>query len=463
MDASQLANTMLAMSLGQSNQKDPFDVLKLILLMWATSYIRTVLDYLIQWVDYKLTQVLRYFKHPGAEKRYDSIIQSSSSNMVMREYSSHLYLPDGLLLYIYKQQYNTQKVLYSKMIRTEENYIVCVKIPFDQELVLKDDLYFKIEVQITPCNKIKDNMMVQEYTHFISARVYTKHHYFDYIDSFITEWTTIYDDILTKNRIRNIEKLIVPKKEGSQERDTEIYHFISSKTFDNLFFEEKETIMSRLDLFSKKEAEYKRLGLPYNLGFLFHGAAGTGKTSCIKAMANYLGRDIFLINLALVKTNKKLLDILQTSTQRRLFVFEEVDCCGDLLLDRSNLSNLWNDSKEKTSLQTTNLENDCLTLGSILEILDGLVEQPGRICIFTTNYPDRLDKALLRPGRIDMVVEFKKMRKLDVKNMYHLWFGNEISPKVYDKMKDYMFSQAELGKLFQEYQEKPKQLLSLLK
>ena len=48
-----------------------------------------------------------------------------------------------------------------------------------------------------------------------------------------------------------------------------------------------------------------------------------------------------------------------------------------------------------------------LTLGNILEVLDGILENSGRILIITTNNIDKLDRALMRPGRIDKIIEFK--------------------------------------------------------
>ena len=43
-----------------------------------------------------------------------------------------------------------------------------------------------------------------------------------------------------------------------------------------------------------------------------------------------------------------------------------------------------------------------LTLSFLLNLFDGVLETPGRILIITSNYPERIDKALIRPGRIDI-------------------------------------------------------------
>ena len=44
---------------------------------------------------------------------------------------------------------------------------------------------------------------------------------------------------------------------------------------------------------------------------------------------------------------------------------------------------------------------DRLTLAGVLNALDGIVDAPGRVIIMTTNHPEKLDPALIRPGRVD--------------------------------------------------------------
>jgi ATP-dependent 26S proteasome regulatory subunit len=62
-------------------------------------------------------------------------------------------------------------------------------------------------------------------------------------------------------------------------------------------------------------------------------------------------------------------------------------------------------------------DNEKLTLSTVLNILDGVLEQPGRIIIMTSNHPEKLDSALLRPGRIDVIVHFDFCKTHEVKEI----------------------------------------------
>lgn len=68
--------------------------------------------------------------------------------------------------------------------------------------------------------------------------------------------------------------------------------------------------------------------------------------------------------------------------------------------------------------------------------------------VMSSNHPEKLDKALVRPGRIDMTLEFKKLTRENVNNLYKLWFGRSIPDSVYARMKDRALTQADIGLLF---------------
>jgi hypothetical protein len=300
--------------------------------------------------------------------------------------------------------------------------------------------------------------------------------------------TKVTDEYNLHVQSKNTNKLFIIKpsfnpKESSM-TNTELEYpstipFKSKKTFDNLFFEGKELLINRLNTFKNRD-KYSSLGLPETLGLLFYGEPGTGKTSAIKAVANYLQMHLIIVPMTHIKTKKRLEDLFfnrkleDYPQEKRIYVFEEIDCNGweDIVRDRrfitdtNNSSNNINDTVSSAvnaitdsfinsvagsiDIKNKNKKNNCddkLTLGAILEVIDGLVETPGRVIIFTTNHKEHLDPALLRPGRIDMQIEFKKLRRNHISEIYKKWYGHPINLKLLNNIPDYKFSQAEVSQL----------------
>ena len=86
-----------------------------------------------------------------------------------------------------------------------------------------------------------------------------------------------------------------------------------------------------------------------------------------------------------------------------------------------------------------------ITLSFILNILDGILETPGRILIMTSNYPEKLDKALLRPGRIDINLEVGYCDKPMIKEMFKFFYKKEIDIDDIETIQD--ISPAQLNKI----------------
>ena len=268
----------------------------------------------------------------------------------------------------------------------------------------------------------------------------------------------------------NIDKnlYIYTSFDEKQKLDFNRFIFSSTKTFDNLFFEGKELIIERLEKY-KNIKKYEELGIPHSLGFLFYGEPGCGKTSCIKAIAKYLKRNIITINLNHIQNIDELKTLFLSdditgwscNLNKRIYVFEEVDCFQDEdnpFLDRElKIKKEVKDEKADNFDKFANMlmkeeksefkRKPKLTTGEVLELLDGIAESEDRIIIFTTNHPEKIDKAFMRPGRIDISINFKKLRRQDINSLYKLWFNRGINEKTLNKIKDYSISQADFGKL----------------
>ncbi|CAN0919203.1 AAA-ATPase At5g17760 [Linum grandiflorum] len=153
-------------------------------------------------------------------------------------------------------------------------------------------------------------------------------------------------------------------------------------SFDTLAMEPslKEALIRDLDRFGKRRDFYKRVGRAWKRGYLLHGPPGTGKSSLVAAMANYLKFDVYDLQLASITSDSELRRILTAMGNRSILVIEDIDCSWSV----------------NNVLQ--------ITLAGLLNFIDGLWSSCGeeRIIVFTTNHKEKLDPALLRPGRMDM-------------------------------------------------------------
>jgi hypothetical protein len=294
-----------------------------------------------------------------------------------------------------------------------------------------------------------------------------------FMNSILKEYTTMVDN---KNKLQL--RICKPSfQKGCRDMDGEdirypnFIEFKTNKTFDNLFFDGKDELLKRLDSFVKRE-KYNVLGLPETLGLLFYGEPGTGKTSCIKAIAKYLDKHLIIVPMNQIKTRKRLEELFFTTkygfpSDKRIYVFEEIDCNGweNIVKDRRLIKDSESEYKENTVEQLSGTivietdkdkkdkdNDDKLTLGAILEVIDGLVECPGRVIIMTTNHKDHLDPALLRPGRIDMEIQFKRLRHSHIAEIFKKWYGCSINYEDIRKIPDYRYTQAEISQLLFKYE-----------
>ncbi|CAH9107097.1 unnamed protein product [Cuscuta epithymum] len=159
----------------------------------------------------------------------------------------------------------------------------------------------------------------------------------------------------------------------------------------------KISIMEDLDRFVKRREYYRKVGKAWKRGYLLYGPPGTGKSSLIAAMANYLEFDIYDLDLTAVHTNCELKNILLSTGNRSILVVEDIDCSVSITNRIANQQALSNPPKKSKN-------RDAVTLSGLLNFIDGLWSSCGdeRIIVFTTNHKERLDPALLRPGRMDV-------------------------------------------------------------
>lgn len=152
-----------------------------------------------------------------------------------------------------------------------------------------------------------------------------------------------------------------------------------------------EEILEDVARFLKPETKdwYIQHGLPQRRSYLFYGPPGTGKTSTIRVIASKFKLSCCFLSMASRRfDNESLGDALTALPEKALIVVEDVDA-------------LFNKDRQ-------NAYDGNLTFSGLLNALDGLVSADGVITILTTNHLDRLDKALIRGGRVDRRFHFDR-------------------------------------------------------
>ena len=249
---------------------------------------------------------------------------------------------------------------------------------------------------------------------------------------------------------------------------------LPQKSFKTIFFPQKKEIVSALDDFENKTGLWHPdCERACKLVILLAGEAGTGKTSCIKAIANQTKRHLFICNLSNIKSDEQLSRLFRNRTimvtenglhrvaeevepAKRIYVMEDLDCAGeaDWLFkraddddddnERKSHSKNWLTSSSSMSfghfapmgaisgpsdaIGKCDLSSSSKTLSGMLNLLDGIIELQGQIVIFTTNKSALFDPALFRSGRVDVRVDMTFIKYSEViMFLEHLYRPNLVS------------------------------------
>jgi chaperone BCS1 len=143
---------------------------------------------------------------------------------------------------------------------------------------------------------------------------------------------------------------------------------------------------------------YSNRRMPYRKGYLLHGPPGTGKSSLSFAIAGISGLDIYILSLSAL-TEASLRSLFAMLPSRCVILLEDIDAVSSNRSEDSLRIATGSSSKESKSV------GGKVSLSALLNVIDGVASQEGRILIMTTNYIERLDEALIRPGRVDKKVE----------------------------------------------------------
>jgi len=176
----------------------------------------------------------------------------------------------------------------------------------------------------------------------------------------------------------------------------------------------KNKILSVIDEFKDSQDWYIERGIPYKKIFILHGIPGTGKTSLIKSLAGFYGKNLCLINISSM-TDSSFEAALYSVPENSFIVIEDFDSTS-AVKSRDDSANPFSDIKP-------------LSLSGILNSLDGIVSLNDKLIFLTTNVLDKIDSALLRKGRVDHIFELKALTHYEIVEYIQLMFPDNMIPE----------------------------------
>ncbi|KFK37429.1 hypothetical protein AALP_AA4G255900 [Arabis alpina] len=164
--------------------------------------------------------------------------------------------------------------------------------------------------------------------------------------------------------------------------------FNHPSTFENIAMEVdlKEKVKSDLESFLKGKQYYNRLGRVWKRSYLLYGTSGTGKSSFVAAMANFLDYDVYDIDLSKVVDDSDLKMLLLQTRRKSLILIEDLD-----------------------RFLATKTATATVTVSGIMNFTDSILSScvaDERVMVFTVTGKELIDPAILRPGRVDVHIHF---------------------------------------------------------
>ena len=164
-----------------------------------------------------------------------------------------------------------------------------------------------------------------------------------------------------------------------------------------------ERLLADFTEFLSSQPWYIERGVPYRRGYLLYGPPGSGKSSFIQALAGHMQYNICVLNLnERSLTDDKLAYLLATTPPRSLLLLEDVDAAFA--------------QREGGKLAP-------LTFSGLLNALDGVASTEERVVFLTTNHIERLDPALIRPGRVDVQQYIGESSEWQRREMWRRFYG----------------------------------------
>lgn len=194
-------------------------------------------------------------------------------------------------------------------------------------------------------------------------------------------------------------------------------------------------------------SRYIDRGIPYRRGYLLHGPPGCGKSSFILALAGFLEYNICILNLnERGLSDDRLNVLLSVAPPRSLILLEDIDAA---FTKRENSRDAY----------------PGVTFSGLLNCLDGVASTEERLVFMTTNHLERLDAALVRPGRVDMIEKIAEADRFQILQMFNRFYtyDSELGPVFSELTAPLKLSMAYLQGVFLLFKDNPQGAIDYIK
>ncbi len=281
---------------------------------------------------------------------------------------------------------------YKKLIRSKKSFVPLFIPYYGRFKVEKDDILFYIDIH--PSSDDEPSQTVPDAHQIPLATLVVRNDVKIEFDISMKEKVMeMMMKAITSDKKQNEDSLLI--KFNRLDYWMTLAELDQVQTMEQIFLPRgmKEEIMGKIEIFQRNKDKYIRYGRPYKLTFLLEGEPGMGKSSIAKSIADLLGKTLYILNLACKDlTEGTLVNLISQIDKDSILLIEDIDSFFE--------GRKTGDTPSKISFST------------LLNILDGgFTTGNGLITFITANHASKMDKALIRPGRIDKVVHFDKMTR----------------------------------------------------
>lgn len=410
------------------------------LVIVAVSFISTYLIVVILQIKNYIVELYKpkylYFDHENDNIAHIHIKCNTTIYNILKKYE--LKLPENLTIadkFTKKNKYNDKKISFCIVPNGND-----AKQPWS---LLKAKALLPIDENIEQINSdIKNlvrtryiiyndyNIMLAVFTHKLNdGNSYYYYHFFvekkpndsietiyEIINKILIDANNYYNKEMSKKQFDNYILYEIRNKKWVDIQTLE------PKSNSTIIGETSRDIFKDINSFQTELIDiYKTLDIPYKRGYLLYGPPGCGKTSIIKSIASYLKKNIYKITFNEYDLDDNDYKILFNETPvNSIILIEDVD--PKLLSEGGFIEKSSTKSTSNGNNTETTINKKRVSYNTLLDALDGINSNTGRITFITTNHPDKIGDALLRPGRIDRKFKLDYASNEDILEYFILFY-----------------------------------------